>query len=205
MGETLIALVNFGVLIVSSVLFTVFYVKSVSPAALERRIGETAYRRCGLYRVVSSVFMFVACANYVLYHWYPLPLPVSPNFPWDWGVSAAIATVIALPSLYLMFRGIKDAGEETMLPKKDHTLYGGIYEKIRHPQAVGEFPLWWVIAFLVNSPFLVMFSFAYIPVWYYMCWAEERDLLLRYGAAYEEYRRNVGFWLPRRGRNQEAP
>ena len=45
-----------------------------------------------------------------------------------------------------------------------------------------------------------MFSFVYIAVWYYMCRAEERDLLGRYGAAYEEYRRNVGFWFPRRRR-----
>ena len=61
-------------------------------------------------------------------------------------------------------------------------MYGGIYQKIRHPQAVGEFPLWWVIAFLVHSPFLVLFSFLYVPVWYSLCLAEERDLVLRYGA-----------------------
>jgi len=45
---------------------------------------------------------------------------------------------------------------------------------------------------------LVLFSFLYIPVWYYLCVAEERDLLIRYGTAYEEYRQRVGFWLPKR-------
>ena len=189
---------NFGILIVSSFLFTFIYVKSVSPAALKKRIGPSAYHRCAAYRVISSIFMIVVAANYILYRWFPLPLPLPRTFPWPWWVSAGIAALIAVPSLYLMIRGINDAGEETMTPKPEHTMYGGIYTRIRHPQAVGEFPLWWVIAFLVHSPFLALFSFFYVPVWYYMCIAEERDLLIRYGEAYEEYRSKTGFWLPKR-------
>jgi len=195
-----ISWLNFGILIVSSFLFTFFYVKSVSPAALGKRIGPLAYNRCTAYRVISSVFMIVVAANYILYHWFPLPLPLPQNFPWPWWVSAGIAVLIAVPSLYLMIRGIKDAGEETMTPRSEHAMYGGIYTRIRHPQAVGEFPLWWVIAFLVHSPFLALFSFFYVPVWYHMCIAEERDLLIRYGTAYEEYRAKTGFWLPKRNK-----
>ena len=110
----------------------------------------------------------------------------------------AIAAVIAIPAIALMIRGARDAGEETMTPRPEHTMYGGIYTRIRHPQAVGEFPLWWVIAFMVHSPFLALLSFVYVPVWYYLCVAEERDLLLRYGEAYAEYRARTGFWWPRR-------
>jgi protein-S-isoprenylcysteine O-methyltransferase Ste14 len=190
--------INFGVLIASSFLFTLFYVKSVGPAALEKRIGSSAYQKCATYRMISSVFMMVVAVNYVLYYWLPLPLPLPNTFAWPWWVSAVIAAGIAAPSLYLMVRGVKDAGEETMRPKREHEMYGGIYERIRHPQALGEFPLWWVIAFLVHSPFLVLFSFLYVPVWYYLCVAEERDLLIRYGTAYEEYFRRVGFWIPKR-------
>ncbi len=200
----IIAWINFGVLILSSILFTTYYVKSVSPAALEKRIGETAYKKCARYRLISPVFMLVVSGNYVVYHWFPLPLPIPNTFPWGWNVSVAIAVVIAIPSLYLIFRGIKDAGEETMRPKKEHNMYGGIYQRICHPQAVGEFPLWWVIAFLVHSPFLVLFSFLYIPVWYYMCCAEEQDLLIRYGTSYDEYRQRVGFWYPKQRRKEEA-
>jgi protein-S-isoprenylcysteine O-methyltransferase Ste14 len=195
--------INFIVLILSSILFTVYYVKSVRPAFLAERFGETAYKKCGQYRLISSIFMFMAAGNYVLYYWFPLPLPIPSTFLWEWKVSGAIAVVIAIPSLYIMFRGIKDAGEETMRPKKEHSMYGGIYEYLRHPQAVGEFPLWWVIAFLVHSPFLVLFSFLYVPVWYYLCWAEEQDLLLRYGSSYEEYRKRVGFWIPKWRRKEE--
>lgn len=200
----MIAWINFGVLIISSFLFTAFYVKSVSPATLEKRIGGLAYQRCGTYRIISSSFMLVASADYVLYYWFPLPVPLPKTFPWPWWVSAVIAAAIAIPSLYLMLRGVKDAGEETIRPRRDQGMYRGIYERIRHPQAVGEFPLWWVLAFLVHSPFLMLFSFLYIPVWYYMCIAEEKDLLIRYGTAYEEYRQRVGFWIPKRDHRHKA-
>lgn len=194
----MISYLNFAVLIASSCLFTLFYVKSVGPAALEKRIGPAAYETCATYRLLASLFMLVAALNYVLYHWFPLPLPLPQTFPWPWWLSAAIALVIAVPSFSLMLRGVKDAGEETMQPRPEHTLYGGIYTRIRHPQALGELPLWWVLAFLVHSPFLVLFSFVYVPVWYYFCLAEERDLLIRYGAAYEAYRERTGFWIPKR-------
>lgn len=195
---------NFGILIVSSFLFSFFYMKSVSPAALEKRIGPSAYNRCAAYRMISSVFMMIVAVNYILYYWFPLPLPLWRTFPWSWCISAVIAVLIGVPSLYLMIRGVKDAGKETMTPKREHTMYGGIYTRIRHPQAVGELPLWWVFAFLVHSPFLAIFSFFYVPVWYYMCIAEERDLLIRYGAAYEEYRAKTGFWLPKSSQKQET-
>jgi protein-S-isoprenylcysteine O-methyltransferase Ste14 len=194
----MIAWLNFSMLIASSLLFSLYYVRSVRPAALEEKLGQVAFEKCARYRNVSSFFMLIACANYVLYRWFPLPLPLPRTFPWAWKFSAAIAVVIAIPSLYLMYRGVKDAGEETMRPKKEHDMYGGIYETIRHPQAVGEFPIWWVMALLLNSPFLFLFSFAYVPVWYYWCRAEETDLLIRYGAEYGEYMNRVGFWFPKR-------
>ena len=108
-----------------------------------------------------------------------------------------------MPCGLLMLIGLRDAGEEAVRPRKEHEMYGGIYNHIRHPQAVGEWPLWFAIALLCHSPFLALFSVLYIPVWYYLCVAEERDLLIRYGVQYEEYRARTGFWIPkRRGRDQ---
>jgi len=202
-AAVVVARVNFLTLIISSVLFTYYYVKSAGPAALEQQIGETAYKRCEWYRWVSSLFMTVASFNYVLYYWYPLPVMhrlvfLPTTFPWTWKLSATIAVMIGVPSGWLMYIGVRDAGEETMAPRKEHTMYEkGIYQQIRHPQALGEFPFWFVIAFLVHSPFLVMFSILYIPVWYYLCRVEENDLLIRFGSAYEDYMQQVGFWFPK--------
>ena len=194
----MIAWANFFILIVSAFLFLYFYVKSVSPARLERRIGQSAYVKCKQYRIIATIFELIAFTNYVVYFFYPLPVPLPQTFPWDWWLSITIAVVIAIPSGYLMWQGIKDAGEETIAPKKKHTLFGGIYNKIRHPQATGEVAFWWVAAFILNSPFLAIFSFIWIPIFYIFCRAEERDLAIRYGEVYLEYKRNTGFFIPKR-------
>jgi protein-S-isoprenylcysteine O-methyltransferase Ste14 len=177
-----------------------FYVKSVSPATLEKKIGEVAYARCTRYRLIAGAFEIVAVANYVVYFFYPLPVQLPETFPWDWWISVIIAIAIAIPGGYLWWRGTKDAGKETIWPRKEHTLYRGIYRKVRHPQATGEVTYWWVIAFILNSPFLAIFSFIWLPVFYILCWAEEKDLIIRYGQGYTEYRRNTGFLIPRRKR-----
>jgi len=192
---------NLVVLLLASLAFFTFYVKSAGPAALARKIGPKAYPRCSRYRWISSVFMGIASINYLLTYWLPLPITLLPrHFPWPWWISALIAALIATPSTILMLRGAQDAGKETMTPKPEHRLYKGIYRRIRHPQAIGELPLWWSLAFLAHSPFLALFSFLYIPMWYVMCLAEEQDLLIRYGKPYVEYRRTTGMFWPRWGK-----
>ena len=199
-GGKVIAWINFASMIICAILCLYFYVKSAGPAALEEKIGETAYRKCTQYRIIASIFMTVVGVNYVVYFCYPLPVALPRTFPWAWWLSALIAILIALPGGYLWLRGMRDAGRETILVKKEHTLFGGIYRKIRHPQAAGEVTFWWVIAFLLNSPFLAMFSFIWIPIFYVMCLAEEKDLIKRYGEAYLDYIKNTGFIIPRRDR-----
>ena len=156
--------INFSVMILSVIFLLYFYVKSVGPKALENKIGEIAYQKCARYRLISSIFMFIYFANYVIYIFYPLSVRLPRTFPWSYWVSFLIAVLIAIPGGYLMYRGVKDAGKETLVPKKEHVLYKGIYQKIRHPQAVGEMPFAWVFSFILNSPFLVLFSFILIPM-----------------------------------------
>ncbi|MFW9996113.1 MAG: methyltransferase family protein [Candidatus Odinarchaeota archaeon] len=189
--------INVAVMILSSFLFLYFYAKSAGPAALALKIGDRAYKQCGWYRTISGVFEMVVVVNYVLYFFYPLPLPLPENFPWDWWLSILISIVIAIPSLFIMIKGVKDAGRETMIPNKEQELYGGIYTRIRHPQAVGEVALWWVIAFFLHSPFLVLYSFIFLPIFYLMCIAEEKDLIIRHGKAYENYMKEVPRFIPK--------
>ena len=194
----MLAWINLTALIIATKLFLYFYVKSVSPAQLERRIGAVAYRRCTVYRLLAGFFEALIMTTYVVYGFYPLPIGLPERFPWPWWVSLLIAVGIGIPAGYLMYRGLKDAGEESVIVRQEHTLFGGIYERMRHPQAVGEMPLFWAIAFMLHSPFLVLWSFVYVPIFIVMCWAEERDLLVRYGEAYATYRRRVRLFFPRR-------
>jgi protein-S-isoprenylcysteine O-methyltransferase Ste14 len=199
-GLSMIAWINIAVMIVASLMFLYYYMRSASPATLEKVLGSRAYERCARDRIVSMVFELVIAICYVVYFFYPLPIPLPRRFPWPWWVSVLIAIAIGGPSGTLMGIGLRDAGEEALRPKKDHLMYGGIYAKLRHPQAVGEVMLWWVFAFLLQSPFMAIFSFIYMPIFIMMCFAEEQDLLWRYGDAYAEYCRRVGAFWPRRTR-----
>jgi protein-S-isoprenylcysteine O-methyltransferase Ste14 len=196
----MIAWLNFMAMLISTILFSYFYIKSVGPAALEKKIGKIAYPRCARYRLTVLVFETIICINYMVYFFYPLPVSLPRTFPWDWWISALIAILIVIPAGYLSGRGIKDAGKETIIPEKRHTLFRGIYRKIRHPQAVSGLAFWWVIALLLNSPFLTLFSFIWIPIFYLFCRAEEKDLIIRYGKKYLEYRKNTGFIIPKRNK-----
>lgn len=189
---------NLAVLALASLLFLYYYVLSVSPAALEKIIGEKSYRRCARYRVVAMIFETITAVCYIVYYFHPVTSPMPEHFPWSWWISVLIAAAIGLPTMTLMFIGMKDAGMETMAPKKEHGMYAGIYKRIRHPQAAGEVFAWLWIAFLLNSPFLAVFSLVYFPIFLVMCHAEEQDLLLRFGDPYAEYMRSVGTFVPRR-------
>lgn len=187
--------INFAVLIFATILFLFFYVLSARPASQEKVIGPSAYQRCFYYRLIASIFELVITADYILYYFFPLATPLPVQFPWPWWISLVIAALIGIPATVLMLIGVRDAGEEAIRPKKEHTMYGGIYAKIRHPQAVGEVFLFAVIGLLLHSPFLTLFSLLYFPILALMCYAEEQDLMLRYGDAYAEYCQRTGaFW-----------
>jgi protein-S-isoprenylcysteine O-methyltransferase Ste14 len=195
--DLFVSWINISVMSVAGAVFLYYYVISVSPAALEKKIGEIAYKKCGIYRIISASLMVIPVINYIIYFFYPLPVPLAERFPWSWWISVIIGVLLAIPAGYLIWRGLKDSGEEAMTPRKEHTMYGGIYLRIRHPQGAGEVLVWWVLAFFLHSVHLAIISFIWLPVWYLMLRAEEKDLVIRYGQDYIDYMKKTGFVLPR--------
>jgi protein-S-isoprenylcysteine O-methyltransferase Ste14 len=195
---SLIEWLNLIALVFVTFLFLYFYIRSVSPAQLEQKIGPEAYPTCKTYRLIAGTLEGVSIINYILFYIYPVPLGLPLTLPWDYSISIILSLVILIPGGLLMYVGTRAAGKETLEPKKEHTLYGGIYETVRHPQAIGESVLWFPFALWLNSPFLVLYSFVWIPIFYIMCLAEERDLIIRYGQPYLDYRDRVGFLIPKR-------
>ncbi|MHA1909214.1 MAG: methyltransferase family protein [Candidatus Thorarchaeota archaeon] len=191
---------NLILLIGSCLTSLFFYIKSVQPARLEQEIGEIAYEKCERYRIYASIPFGVFFVSYVLYVFYPLPLPIPNELPWDYSISIIVAIIWAIPAFALMGIGVRHAGEETLTPKKEHTMYGGIYNRIRHPQSLGEVWVGHILALVLHHTFLFLFSFIWIPIFYYMTVVEERDLIIRYGKPYEEYRERVGMYFPKRSR-----
>lgn len=188
---------NFGLLLLSGTLMWGLYVLSVSPAQLEKRFGARAYPICGWLRTLSGIFMGEVILHYWLYRTAPLPIDLATRFGWPYWSIVLVALGVGLPGLILMVWGLRDAGTETAVPNKQTQLHGGIYQHIRHPQLAGEILIWFMLALLLNSPFLVLFSFVWIPVWLHWGKAEEKDLLFRFGASYETYMQNTGMLWPR--------
>ena len=69
---------------------------------------------------------------------------------------------------------------------------------IRHPQILGEMPLFIAITLFINSLFLVVWVTFFVilgtPI---LIHYEEKDLLKRFGDAYLEYRRRTGGLIPK--------
>ncbi|MFO8019061.1 MAG: methyltransferase, partial [Promethearchaeia archaeon] len=158
---------------------------------------KSAWDICSKFRAVAMVFEFICLGNIVLWWWFPVRSLSCSIFPSAW-ISLVIGAIILSIGGLIMFLGMKDAGAESSSPSPDTELFGGIYRYIRHPQALGEFPMFPALALLVNSLFLfvvlVVYVLFYLPI---MILVEERDLVRRFGKKYTEYKRNTGALFPK--------
>lgn len=163
----------------------------------EERIGERAWQECAKYRTIGGFFEFVIFINLTFWIWFPISAlnwVVCPNFL----VMIIIGICIAIPCIIIMLKGVKDAGAETLKPSKDTQMYGGIYKYIRHPQTVGEFPLFIAYGIALNSIFLLIWTTLWVlisvPIIMHF---EEKDLIKRFGDAYLDYKQKTGAFFPK--------
>lgn len=180
----------------SAFLFAYLTTLSVMPVSREEERGEKAWAECARLRSISFLFAGIMVLNAILWIWFPIPdlswvLTPDPLF----GILLGI--IIAVPCLVILRVAMRDAGKEMHAPQKGIQLHGGIYKKIRHPGAVGEMPLYVVVALFVNSLFLtawmMIFILIFTPIHIYY---EEKDLLKRFGDVYIEYRRTTPAVFP---------
>ncbi len=188
---------NFISLILSTIFFCYFYTLSVQPMKRKEKRGERAWKDCMILRSLAGLFEFIIFVNILLWAWFPIP-----SLSWiihsNIGVGIVICIAIVVPGLIIMVKGVKDAGSESLRPSKDTEMYGGIYNYIRHPQTLGEFPIFVAFAFAVNSWFLILLMSAlvviYTPI---MIHYEEKDLIKRFGDRFREYQQRTGAILPK--------
>jgi protein-S-isoprenylcysteine O-methyltransferase Ste14 len=194
---SLIAWINFGSLNIITLLCWFFYILSVQPVTRAEKFGEKAWKAAKRHRAISGVLMFVMVINLILWFWFPIPELAWPFHPIH-VISILVGVILACIFTPIWFKGIKDAGKETMIPSKDQPLYKGIYNYIRHPQALGEMPWWIIIALFINSLFLVIWAIIMIIlVSPFIIYYEEKDLIKRFGEAYIEYRKRTGAIFPK--------
>ncbi len=189
--------INLGLFILSLLLFSVLYFFSLMPMTLSERWGERSWKDCRNLRLAASFFEIVAVVTPILWIWFPIPGLAWEIFP-NWWIGIIVGIVIIVPGAVLMYKGVKDAGKETLTPSKESEMYGGIYMYIRHPQSIGELPMFPALALCLNSWFLFIIMTAFILIYMpIMLIFEERDLVKRFGEPFKEYQKTTGAYFPK--------
>lgn len=164
----MIAWINLVVLIAATVLGLYFYVRgTANNHNFGKKNSQSQSLKSLKYQTLAELLMTLVGINYVVYFLYPIPLLMGLSFPWGWEVSATIAVAIALLSSYYWWRS---------LPSQPHpaTILGK-HEQFQDPQVLSDLTFWWFLGFLLHSPFLVVFSLTWIPLYLSLNWWEKRD------------------------------
>ena len=170
--------------------FSILYIISLQPKTLSIRIGDKAYRICGVVRMISMFFEMAVVAGYILFIFgdrYNFLITRNPGVP----VRTA-GIIITAAALSFMFYGAWVAGREAALPDEKHQMYTGIYNRMRHPQTLGEMVSWFGIAMILNSLTLLVFSVIWIPLFLSYTVIEDNDLGVRFGEDFIQYTKKVG-------------
>ncbi|MEJ1990590.1 MAG: methyltransferase [Maritimibacter sp.] len=193
--------VVFFVIFAGMVIYTYYYSLSVRPAHMEQQIGAVAYPRCATLRRIAFAGMGASMVAELLYVFFPLdiglPLRLFGGLS-GWAISIAIGLIFTGLGSWILIK-VGKAAPDSFAPRKENQMYGGIYEKIRHPQAIADVSLWFAIGFLLNSPLLVIVALLWVPQNIWLTYVEESDLKLRFGQSYIDYMARTGRFLPQRG------
>ena len=122
---------------------------------------------------------------------YWLPLRIA-------GVVLLVAGLVVLLEAFMRFvrEGI---GTPAPVAPTEHLVVGGLYRYVRNPMYIAVASMLVGQALLLGQPILLPYAALFgLAVWAFVRWYEEPTLLRRFGAEYEEYRRAVPGWWPRR-------
>ncbi len=126
------------------------------------------------------------------------PLPMMPVF-------LGIGILLAIPGFYLMavtnklLRSIGNGTNAFVLTK--HVVNDDIYKRTRNPMSLGFYLLAIALGFVTGSTFATLAAvLGIIPSHLiFIKFFEEKELELRFGESYLEYKKNVPFLFPKLG------
>lgn len=178
--------------------YVLFYILSVGPARLEKKIGSKSYKICSILRKIAFAGLFLHIAAEIMYFIKPidigLPKRIIPGVT-GWVYSIIIGILITLWASWII-KLVSKVATDSFTPDKNNQMFGGLYEKIRHPQAVADVAYFFGIAFLLNSLFLLIIAAIWILMNYLIVIAEESDLKIRFGQSYSDYMDRTNRFVP---------
>jgi protein-S-isoprenylcysteine O-methyltransferase Ste14 len=152
----------------------------------------------------SSLFSITSVVSLVLAF-------LSMNY-WDWFYfitnPSLIQPFLIIPGIILLIGGILIATKASSVisvstvadmrtDRKPELVTDGLYSRIRHPLYLATIMVFGSIGLIYPVP--IVFTFVLCMITYTMIGAyfEERKLIVQYGDAYREYKKRVGFILPK--------
>lgn len=110
-------------------------------------------------------------------------------------IRVPIAVVFLFLSGYLAMTGLGIVFDETR--ETPHVVSEGVFGVVRHPIYLGSVLFYLVLLVITLSLAAAIVWFIIIGFYHFLARYEEKLLLKKFGAAYEEYMKTVPMWLPR--------
>ncbi|MFD5225574.1 methyltransferase family protein [Microbacterium sp. NPDC058342] len=177
-----------------------FAVREAAPASARRHLLRTAAQIFVFWGVCLVVIPWVIA---ITEDRWGLRLPHPP------GAALAGGTLLVAASALGLWAAVTMAGrgDGTPLPiaTARRLVVTGPYRLVRNPMAVAGISQGVAVGLLSGSWLVVVYALCGSLVWNDLIrpW-EEKDLLRRFGASYEAYRRRVSCWIPRRPRRRAS-
>jgi protein-S-isoprenylcysteine O-methyltransferase Ste14 len=153
-------------------------------------------------RRVRAAFWFAgltawSCGGVALWHFRHVLLTVTRP---AWLTIVAGCSLIAVEG-YLFVRVERELGSRRLVGHAELTgtgemFSGGLYAHVRHPRYAGMFGAVVGAALLAGTPSLWIVLVVWLPFALVVIRLEEKELMARFGPAYEAYRKRVPAFLP---------
>ncbi len=148
--------------------------------------------------ITLRLFGFIVWIGLILYminpnllSWSYLPLPV-----WLRWLGAGIVT-LSIPLMHWMFKSLGNNVTDTVVTRKHHSMVtNDPYHYVRHPMYCIVFLLLTGFMLLTTSWFIASTGFITMLLLIMRTSIEERNLLLRFGKTYEDYKAHTNKFIP---------
>jgi protein-S-isoprenylcysteine O-methyltransferase Ste14 len=117
-------------------------------------------------------------------------------------IRVPVAIVFLVLSGYLAMTGLNIVFDATR--EKPGVVSEGVFGIVRHPIYLGSVLFYLVLLVLTLSLAATVVWLVIIVFYHYIAQHEEKLLLMKFGAEYEEYMKAVPMWLPRIGLRKQG-
>ena len=121
-----------------------------------------------------------------------------------WWIAQAVGVVLIVGGAGLLLHAfarfvVEGVGTPAPVAPTERLVVGGLYRYVRNPMYLAVGATIVGQALLLGQPVLLLYAAVFgLAVWAFVRWYEEPTLRWQFGDEYEEYRRAVPGWWPRR-------